>query len=269
MKTTTLAKTAALLVITAALLAGCGSKLKEENPPQPNNQQGSEPAAPDQGSGSTVQPADADPVAVRTFLSSNDIKNGDIYLQGGKLHINIVGLTPEIEQQVAEQFTAGSYELHDVKYTIQELEQAQHTLMDQGLLTEYGISSSIDVIENELDITIPEEKKAGISKIEQAVGRELVNIQIDVMQEPHIVGVIVSIDPSGKQLLIQEDGSAEPNFTMAVQEDSQLVTADGKQAGISAFAAGDRVQIWHTGAINESFPAQGSIRRMALAADQP
>ncbi|MFD2611594.1 hypothetical protein [Paenibacillus gansuensis] len=69
--------------------------------------------------------ATADPGAVQHFLKDNRIPNGDIFLKEGKLHINVVGLTPATEAIFERSFNRGTFILHDVIYTVEQLRQAQ------------------------------------------------------------------------------------------------------------------------------------------------
>lgn len=49
----------------------------------------------------------SDPGQVRVFLEVKDITHGDIYLQGGLLYINIVGLTEEIDHVLGRNTQSG------------------------------------------------------------------------------------------------------------------------------------------------------------------
>ncbi|UQZ36587.1 hypothetical protein C2I18_25445 [Paenibacillus sp. PK3_47] len=99
------------------LISGCGN-----DPGNGKLTSGASPApavasnAPDAGSGAAAQSA-AVPEDIMTFLSEGNIPNGDIYLDGSTVHVNIVGLNAEIERSFADRFAAGSYVLHDVNFT--------------------------------------------------------------------------------------------------------------------------------------------------------
>lgn len=269
MKRKSTLRTAAVLVVAAALVSACGSKEQTDVPSAP------QASAPDGGgsgqAGGEVgnpdgEPVAASPEAIRSFLSEADFKNGDIYLNGGKLHVNVVGLTAEIEQQFAARFTAGTYVLHDAKFSIQELEEAQQKLMDAGLFDRYHImGSSVDVIHNRVSLDLPEENKDGVNAIEEALGKDIVTIHVAALGEPEIVGVIATVDAEGKRFLIQEEGSPEPNYWFSWQDVSMLEDATGNEAEFADFVVGTSVQVWSTGAIADSMPAQGAIRKMVIA----
>ncbi|MBB3112573.1 hypothetical protein FHS18_004674 [Paenibacillus phyllosphaerae] len=271
MKRKSILRTSAVLVLAAALVSACGSKEQNDVPSAP------QASAPDDGvsgqAGGEVdnpagQPVAASPESIRSFLSEADFKNGDIYLNGGKLHVNVVGLTAEIERQFAARFTADTYVLHDAKFSILELEAAQQKLMDSGLFDRYNImGSSVDVINNQVSLDLPEENKDGVAVIEEALGKDIVAIHVAALGEPEIVGVITTVDTEGKRVLIQEEGSPEPNYWFSWQDDSMLENAAGKQAEFADFSVGTTVQIWSTGAVADSMPAQGTIRKMAIAPD--
>ncbi|MFC4099279.1 DUF3221 domain-containing protein [Paenibacillus xanthanilyticus] len=256
----------AAVLLAGVLLAGCGAKSSTGGE---TSVEGDKPGQSTSGSaGGQTQapsPVPADPEKVQSFLAETSFKNGDIYLDGGKVHINVVGLDEDIERQFAVRFTSGSYALHDVDFSIGQLEEAQQKLHDADPDNELGIyGTSIDIIGNRLDITLPEEAADSVARIEKIVGKEIADIQVAPLGEPEIKATIAEVDAKGSRILVQEQGSAEPNYWFSFEERSVLVDEQGAAVRFDALQIGQSVHIWTTGMIQDSFPAQGVIRRIAI-----
>lgn len=208
-----------------------------------------------------------DVTGIRGLLKAEGIPNGDLYLQDDKLHVNIVGLTDEVEQRFAEKFTTGSYTLHDVKYTHQELEAAQKLIVHEQLhekLNLYG--TGIDVIGNRLTVTVPDDSAAAAKlELEQRVDPGMLEYSIMELGEPHVTGEIIEIEAGeSRRMLILEPGQEEPTYWFSVNERSELYNTAGESIAFKNLKVGQKVHLWSTGAVNESLPAQASLRRLEL-----
>ena len=209
----------------------------------------------------------SDPEAIKAFLSAQKIPNGDIYLQDNKVHINIVGLNSEIEQRFAKEFAEGTYELHDVKYTYQELLAAQELLHEQELYQKLNLyGSGVDTIGNKVNITIPDDyAEAAKLEIEKWIDPEMLTYDISELGEPHVVGEIVDIDTEKtKRILILEPGNEEPSYWFSFDEKSEMVDESGAIISFKDLKEGQQVKLWSTGMVLESFPALASVRRLEL-----
>ncbi|MNO33019.1 hypothetical protein D3C76_230250 [compost metagenome] len=211
----------------------------------------------------------SDPDAVKAFLSTQKIPNGDIYLQDNKIHINIVGLNSQIEQRFAQTFAAGTYELHEVKYTMQELLAAQELLHEHELYQKLNLyGSGVDTIGNRVTITIPSDyAETAKREIEKWMDLNLLTYDISELGDPHVVGQIVVIDThQAKRILILEPGNEEPSYWFSFNEKSEMFNETGEAIHFKDLKVGQQVKLWNTGMVAESFPAQASVRRMELAA---
>lgn len=208
-----------------------------------------------------------DPAAARVLLEEAGIPNGDIYIgDGGLLHINIVGLNEEIERRFAETFPNTSYKLVDVRYTYEELERAQEALIKHDLMRKLNLySSSIDVIGNRIEITMPDSSNGAQAEIEKYIDPGMIAYHIEPLGEPHVVGQIVEIDEAGQRLLILVDGEQEPSYWLSFDEFSDMTAASGGEIGFDAFEEGQAVRVWTAGAVMTSMPAQARVRRIEAA----
>jgi len=209
----------------------------------------------------------SDPEAFKTFLSTEKIPNGDIYLQDNKVHINIVGLDSKIEQRFAQNFTKGSYVLHDVKYSMQELLAVQKDLLTKELhqkLNLYG--SDIDTIGNRVKVTIPSDyAAAAILEIEKRIDPNMLSYSISELGDPHVVGQIVAVESDkAKRILILEPGMEDPSYWFSFNQKSALFNEAGEPINFKDLKEGQQVKLWSTGTVEESFPALASIRRLEL-----
>lgn len=213
----------------------------------------------------------SDPEAVKAFLSAQKIPNGDIYLQDNKVHINIVGLNSQIEQRFAQTFAAGTYDLHDVKYSMQELLAAQELLHKQELYQKLNLyGSGVDTIGNKVTITIPSDyAETAILEIEKWIDPNMLTYDISELGEPHVVGEIVDIDPEQKKrILILEPGMEDPSYWFSFNHKSTMFNEAGESISFKDLKVGQQVELWSTGMVEESFPALASVRRLELAATE-
>lgn len=257
------------------LIGGCSANqpLSKELAPTPTKGIDSEnistatPGTVDTGSQNVLH--SSDPGEIKAFLSSQKIPNGDIYLENDKVHINIVGLTSEIEQRFAKAFAEGTYVLHDVKYTMQELLAAQDLLNEQKLYQKLNLySSGVDTIGNKVTISIPSDyAEAAKLEIEKWLDPDMLVYDISELGEPHVIGEIARIDSEqSKRILILEPGNEEPSYWFSFNERSEMLNEAGATIQFKDLKVGQQVKLWSTGMVLESFPAQASVRRMELAA---
>lgn len=210
----------------------------------------------------------SDPGEIKAFLSSQKIPNGDIYLEDNKVHINIVGLTSEIEQRFAQAFAEGTYVLHDVKYTLQELLAAQDLLNEQKLYQKLNLySSGVDTIGNKVTITIPSDyAEAAKLEVEKWLDPNMLIYDISELGEPHVIGEIARIESKqNKRILILEPGNEDPSYWFSFNERSEVLNGAGATIQFKDLKVGQQVRLWSTGMVLESFPAQASVRRLELA----
>ncbi|ASA21354.1 DUF3221 domain-containing protein [Paenibacillus donghaensis] len=259
----------------ALILGGCTDKEGAENAkpePTPAQTMAAELAADSpvakNGNSETVKvkyPGNV--TGIRGLLKAEEIPNGDLYLQDDKLHVNIVGLTDEVEQRFAEKFTAGSYTLHDVKYTHQELEAAQKLIVHEQLhekLNLYG--TGIDVIGNRLTVTVPDDSAAAAKlELEKRVDPGMLEYSIIELGEPHVTGEIIEMEAGEKpRMLILEPGQEEPTYWFSISGKSELYDTAGETISFKSLKVGQKVDLWSTGTVHDSLPAQASLRRLEL-----
>jgi hypothetical protein len=207
----------------------------------------------------------ASPQSVRAFLSQQRIANGDIYLNKGQLVINVVDLTPEIEQRFADEFKPDTYRLANVRFTIEELMQAQQKLIDNDSYRKLNLySSMVDVIANKVQVVLPDSSEEHIAKIESMINRDMIEFIIEALGEPSTVGRIVEVDQTARRILILEDGEEQPSIWYGFNDFSEIVGEDGEAAGFEDFSKDQRVKVWSTGLIAQSFPAQGTARKVEV-----
>jgi hypothetical protein len=87
---------------------------------------------------------------------------------------------------------------------------------------------------------------------------------------PDLAGVVVAAERAAEEVRIVVDTSGDrtPDYVVAVDGATRLLRseADGKVAKVSAEAIseGARVQVWHTGTVALSHPAQVRARSILL-----
>lgn len=212
-----------------------------------------------------------EPEAIKAFLSAQKIPNGDIYLQDNKVHINIVGLNSQIEQRFAQIFAVGTYELHDVKYSMQELLAAQELLHKKEFYQKLNLyGSGVDTIGNKVTITIPSDyAETAILEIEKWIDPNMLTYDISELGVPHVVGQIVDIDTKQKKrILILEPGMEDPSYWFSFNQKSTMFNEAGESISFKDLKVGQQVELWSTGMVEESFPALASVRRLELTATE-
>ncbi|MCL6604797.1 MAG: YobA family protein [Paenibacillus sp.] len=247
------------LTLAVLLLNGCGEK--------PKGNVDSNTAATVTSTPIKTNPL-ADPGEIRTFLSNKGVPNGDIYLQDEKVHVNIVGLNEEIQNVFAERYVADTYVLHNVEYTIQELEAAQKLLEEHNLYLKQNVyGSSIDVIGNRLAITMPDSSETTAKpEIEKLIDPNMVSYTIEKLGQPHVVGEIVEVESINNHLriLILEPGKDVPTYWFSFNDRSELYNEAEKEIHLSDLEKGQQVKLWGTGTVLESLPAQATVRRLEV-----
>lgn len=215
----------------------------------------------------------AEPVQARQLLEDNGIANGDIYLQDGRLFINIVGLdeADAAKALFASVFRPDSYVLVDAVFTHNELLAEQERLSEEGLyqsLNLYG--SSVDVINNRVVVTLPDDAEdAAREAFAGQLGSGLVALDVQELGEPHVSGEIVQTEAvDGRfRILILEEGQENPSYWFTFTDASESFDADGAALDPKTLEQGMKVDLWSTGTVLESFPAQATVRRLEVAAD--
>ncbi|MBW4080806.1 YobA family protein [Paenibacillus sp. S150] len=212
--------------------------------------------------------ADATPQAVRSLLAEKKIANGDIYLEQSRVHVNIVGLNGEAETEFAQKFSADSYVLHDVAYTTAELEAAYKLLEEQKLYTKLNLyGARLDVKNNKIGVSLPDDQAEEVKEeLEKHIRPDMLAYELVELGEPHVVGEIVSLSEPGtsRRILILEPGEAAPTYWFSFNAASELLNGAGERIAAADLLPGQQVKVWHTGTINESFPAQATVRRLEL-----
>lgn len=206
------------------------------------------------------------PGELRLFLNKNNIPNGDIYKQEGKIYINLVKGNEEIKQFIRD-YSNLKYELlfSDVKFTHTQLELAQNTIYAQQLHEKVNIySSSIDVINNRLIINLPSSSEDKLHLIEDVVHPEMIEYDIQTLEEAHIVGTITDVDAQQGRVLIVNESNHSDEIWFGFDEHSIIVDTHHKALSFEELKIGDKVKAWSTGILLDSMPQQGTARKIKL-----
>ncbi|AIQ52623.1 DUF3221 domain-containing protein [Paenibacillus sp. FSL R7-0331] len=250
------------LGLLSLLLTGCGAE-------EAVNDSGTSPAAshtpaPSQGAAELIA---ADPEKVQLILADENIINGDIFLENNQVHINIVGLNSEVEALFAGKFASGSYRLHDVGYSAGELEAAQNMLAKENLYKELNLYGSwIDVRLNKINVSVPDDyAEAARETLEQRIDPGMLTLEVQELGEPSVTGTIVEVRSEPvTSILILEPGKQDPTYWFSFNDRSELYDAAGQRSKASGLKQGQQVHIWGTGTVQDSMPAQGTVRRVEL-----
>ncbi len=224
-------------------------------------------AAQDSGDGPEAALILANPNDVRHFLADEAIANGDIYLEDNKVHINVVGLGREVTERFAGKFTPTSYVLHNVTYTAGELDSAYTLLSDRELFNQLNLYGSwIDVKQNKIGISVPDDYLASARKVlEQQIDPGMLSYEVRELREPHVTGTIVQLEADPvKRILILEPGKEDPTYWFTINKRSELYDPQGQKAGWTDLKPGQQVHLWSTGMVEDSLPAQATLRRLEL-----
>lgn len=262
-----------LLAAAIALTAGYGARPEDgmsgagaDNPPVAVGPQATETLKPQAEETGETMKRISEPGQFKAFLAKQNIPNGDIYLQDGLVHVNVVGLNGEIEARFAEAFAEDTYVLHDVVYSIEQLRDIQQKIIDEDLHSELNLyATGVDVIGNKVMIEVPEESaEAATARLEQRFGPDMLQLNVQELGPPAVVGKIVEVDAARKSILILEPDEETPTYWFTILEKSRLLDAAGEEITFADLAVSQRVKLWIAGGVNTSLPAQAGARRLEL-----
>lgn len=82
--------------------------------------------------------------------------------------------------------------------------------------------------------------------------------------DPHIEGLVFTasennilvIEQIDNVNITQEQWQGKPAYSTHIAKDTRIVDANGKKISVDAIKKGDRVKVWHTGPVAESYPMQ-------------
>ncbi len=82
--------------------------------------------------------------------------------------------------------------------------------------------------------------------------------------DPHIEGLVFTVSENSILVIeeidtvdiTQEQWQGKPAFSTHIQKDTRIVDTNGKEISTEAINKGDRVKVWHTGPVAESYPMQ-------------
>jgi hypothetical protein len=247
-----------LSVLVAIFITGCG--ITEET-----NSSANQP--PDE----LIEPITfSDPGKLRLFLKENKIPNGDIYKKDGKFFINLVNGNDEIKQLIREHSDI-PYELHfeDAKFTHDQLKNAQNLLREKEFYQELNLySSSIDVINNKLTITLPSSSGDKISLIEEVINPELIDFQIQSLGEADILGKVIKINSDKERILIESQSDHEFQIWFSFNKHSVITNQNNEELHFDDLKVDDLVEGWYTGMVLDSKPQQTTGRKVVVLNDQ-
>ncbi len=276
----------AILAGTVTLVAACGNKPAEPLRGEPTAlhaagaASGSGSSASSGAAGEDIPPeqrargtigggAMLEPGLAREFLAREGIPNGDLYLgEGGLLHLNIVGLDDAIRKRFEDAFPDAAYRLVDVAHTHEELEAAQDALSEHDLHRKLNLySSSIDVIGNRLEISMPDSSDGAQAEIERYIDPDLIVYHLEPLGEPQIVGTVHEIDTVQERLLILEQGEEQPTYWVSFYDHSVTGTDADKPVAFGDYRVGQQLRVWTTGMVLESMPMQATVRKLELVSE--
>jgi hypothetical protein len=94
-----------------------------------------------------------------------------------------------------------------------------------------------------------------------------------ITSDPDFTGVITKIEPGtstgtlGKALVESLGGMTVDKYSVTVKADTRIFEKEGESYRLTVFASatvGDQVQLWFTGPILESYPAQATARQVVI-----
>lgn len=238
-----------ILCLLAVSFSGCGARMESSSSGE-NAYKGN----------GTLNPMN-DPNEVRQFLAENHIANGDIYLNDGKVYINIVGMNDEIRRLLANRYKAGTYRTVNVAHSIEELQAVQQKLRDLDLYSKLNLDSSeLDTMNNRIVITMPDtnEKQAKL-EIQQYINPDLLSFVIQKESvNPEFVGYVTKIE--NQRALVVNPISRKINETR--EEFYDAIWVSNMPPNIEV---GQNVQVWFQGSIATSYPGQGGASKVTIS----
>lgn len=256
----------AILALLALPILGCGTRIAPDRTTgSVNGPTASDP--PPAGKG-TID-ATAEPAEARQFLAEHGIASGDIFLQDGKVYLNIVGLNDSTKRLLADHYLAGTYRTVNVAHSIEELQAAQEKLTSDVFTQLNLYSSGIDVIRNKITIEMPEESAAQAKQaIEKLIDPDLIIYDIQPLADKDAyVGKIVKLDSGQQRILLLVDGEKEPSIYFRISDRSIVANVAGDKIAFADLKKGQRVRAWAAGGIDDSMPAQAGARKVELLAE--
>jgi hypothetical protein len=94
-----------------------------------------------------------------------------------------------------------------------------------------------------------------------------------ITSDPDFTGVITEIEPDanggtpGRILVESQADTLVDKYSVTIREDTRIFEVQGEGLRLTTFAGitvGDQVQVWFTGPILESFPAQATARQVVI-----
>ncbi len=94
-----------------------------------------------------------------------------------------------------------------------------------------------------------------------------------VDEEPDLIGKIADVQPSQEagtagHILVEAPGDRTADkYMVSVTEETLILQQEGKgqrQVSFEALEAGQRVELWFTGPVMESYPAQARARQIVI-----
>jgi hypothetical protein len=211
----------------------------------------------------------SDPGELRLFLQENKIPNGDFYLKDGKFVINLVNGNGENKQLIrGHSELPNELQFEEVQFTHDQLENAQKLLIEEEFHQVLNIySSSIDVMNNKLIISLPSSSEDKISIIEEVINPELIDFQIQSLGEADILGKVIKINLDNESILIESQPDKEFQIWFSFDNHSVITNKNNEEVLFDDLKVGDLVEGWHTGNVLHSNPQQTTARKVVLLKD--
>ncbi|MNV89086.1 hypothetical protein D3C71_1833520 [compost metagenome] len=93
----------------------------------------------------------------------------------------------------------------------------------------------------------------------------MLSYEVRELGEPHVTGTIVQLESDPvKRILILEPDKEEPTYWFSINQRSELYNAKGQKAEWPDLKQGQQVHLWSTGMVEDSLPAQATVRRLEL-----
>jgi len=123
-------------------------------------------------------------------------------------------------------------------------------------------SSSIDVIRNQVVISIPDSAKGSTGAIEAVVDKAMLIFEFEPLAEPDTIGQITEIDMKAQRILVSVNG--KPSMWYSFSGFSEIIGESGETAWFRDFKVGQTVYGWSAGIVMTSLPSQATARRIEI-----
>jgi uncharacterized protein DUF3221 len=83
--------------------------------------------------------------------------------------------------------------------------------------------------------------------------------------EPSITGVVTNLQ--GGRILVEEnpqETAGSEKASVRITEQTEIISASGNKVSLSDLRTGDRVRVWFTGPVMESYPVQATAARIEI-----